>query len=40
MGPDDFKRRSLDGLGDDWPITYDEIAATRQADRLSGSSAR
>ena len=22
-GPDDFKRRSLDGLGDDWPITYD-----------------
>src|SRR5213083_2407940 len=24
-GPDDFKRRSLDGIGDDWPITYDEI---------------
>ena len=25
FGPDDFKRRSLDGLGDDWPITYDEL---------------
>ena len=23
-GPDDFRRKSLDGLGDDWPITYDE----------------
>ncbi|RYF85132.1 MAG: GMC family oxidoreductase [Chitinophagaceae bacterium] len=25
FGPKDFKRRSIDGLGDDWPITYDEI---------------
>jgi choline dehydrogenase-like flavoprotein len=25
FGPDDFKRRSLDGLGDDWPITYDDL---------------
>jgi choline dehydrogenase-like flavoprotein len=25
MGPDDFRRKSLDGLGDDWPITYDEL---------------
>src|SRR5258708_14983598 len=25
FGPDDFRRRSLDGLGDDWPITYDKI---------------
>jgi choline dehydrogenase-like flavoprotein len=25
FGPDDFRRRSLDGLGDDWPITYDDI---------------
>ena len=24
-GPDDFRRRSLDGLGDDWPITYDDL---------------
>ncbi|MGH7657156.1 MAG: GMC family oxidoreductase, partial [Gemmatimonadales bacterium] len=23
FGPDDFRRKSLDGLGDDWPITYD-----------------
>ena len=25
FGPDDFQRKSLDGLGDDWPITYDDI---------------
>src|SRR6266498_2727070 len=25
MGPVDFKRRSLDGLGEDWPLTYDDI---------------
>lgn len=25
MGPDDFRRRSLDGLGDDWPIGYDDL---------------
>ena len=24
-GPDDFRRRSLDGLGDDWPISYDDL---------------
>src|SRR5882757_1173918 len=24
-GPDDFKQKSIDGLGDDWPISYDEI---------------
>lgn len=26
FGPDDFRRGSLDGLGDDWPIGYDDIA--------------
>ncbi|MEX1055910.1 MAG: FAD-dependent monooxygenase, partial [Rhodothermales bacterium] len=26
MGPDDFKGKSVDGYGDDWPITYDEVA--------------
>jgi len=26
FGPDDFRRKSLDGMGDDWPITYDDIA--------------
>ncbi|MEZ4416599.1 MAG: GMC family oxidoreductase [Gemmatimonadota bacterium] len=26
FGPDDFRRRSLDGLGDDWPISYDDIS--------------
>ena len=25
FGPDDFRRKTLDGLGDDWPISYDEI---------------
>ena len=25
FGPDDFRRRSIDGLGDDWPISYDEL---------------
>lgn len=25
FGPDDFRRKSIDGQGDDWPITYDEI---------------
>ena len=25
VGPDDFRRRSLDGLGDDWPIGYDTL---------------
>lgn len=26
MGPFDFKPRSFDGLGFDWPITYDDVA--------------
>src|SRR5215217_6101880 len=26
FGPKDFKRRSIDGLGDDWPIGYDDVA--------------
>ncbi|MBI1342707.1 MAG: FAD-binding protein [Terrimonas sp.] len=25
FGPRDFKRRSIDGLGEDWPINYDDI---------------
>jgi len=25
LGPDDFRPRSIDGLGDDWPITYDDV---------------
>ena len=37
MGPDDFRRRSLDGLGDDWPITYDDIKPYYdKLDRLVG----
>ncbi len=26
FGPDDFKARSIDGEGDDWPIGYDDVA--------------
>ena len=26
FGPKDFKRRSIDGLGDDWPIKYEDVA--------------
>jgi choline dehydrogenase-like flavoprotein len=25
FGPDDFRRGSLTGVGDDWPITYDDV---------------
>jgi len=25
FGPNDFRRKSIDGLGEDWPISYDEI---------------
>lgn len=37
FGPDDFRRRSLDGLGDDWPITYDDVKPYYdRVDRLVG----
>ena len=37
FGPDDFRRKSLDGLGDDWPISYDDIAPYYdRVDRLIG----
>ena len=37
FGPDDFRRRSLDGLGDDWPITYDDLKPYYdQVDRFIG----
>src|SRR5258706_282445 len=26
FGPKDFKRKSIDGLGEDWPISYDDLA--------------
>jgi choline dehydrogenase-like flavoprotein len=26
FGPRDFKHKSVDGLGDDWPISYDDVA--------------
>jgi choline dehydrogenase-like flavoprotein len=37
FGPDDFKRKSLDGIGDDWPISYDDVAPYfDRVDRLVG----
>ena len=37
FGPDDFRRRSIDGLGDDWPITYEDIKPYYdRIDRLIG----
>jgi choline dehydrogenase-like flavoprotein len=30
FGPHDFKRRSIDGLGDDWPISYEELKPYRK----------
>jgi choline dehydrogenase-like flavoprotein len=37
FGPDDFRRGSLTGIGDDWPITYDDIKPYYDAvDRLIG----
>ncbi len=37
FGPKDFKRRSIDGLGDDWPIGYDDVSPFYdRVDRLIG----
>ena len=37
FGPDDFKRKSIDGLGDDWPISYDDVKPFYdRVDRLIG----
>jgi choline dehydrogenase-like flavoprotein len=37
FGPNDFKRKSIDGLGDDWPIEYDDVAPYYdKVDRLVG----
>ena len=37
FGPDDFRGKSLDGLGDDWPISYNDVAPYYdRIDRLIG----
>jgi len=37
FGPDDFRRKSIDGLGDDWPISYDDVKPWYdEVDRLVG----
>lgn len=37
FGPDDFRRKSIDGLGDDWPIGYEELKPYYDSvDRLVG----
>ncbi len=37
FGPDDFRGKSIDGLGDDWPISYEDVKPYYdQVDRLIG----
>ncbi len=37
FGPQDFKKKSIDGLGDDWPISYDDISPYYdEVDKLIG----
>jgi choline dehydrogenase-like flavoprotein len=37
FGPDDFRGKSRDGLGDDWPISYDDLKPWYdEVDRLVG----
>ncbi|MFQ6047464.1 MAG: GMC family oxidoreductase N-terminal domain-containing protein, partial [Gemmatimonadales bacterium] len=37
FGPDDFRRKTLQGLGDDWPIGYDDLKPYYdRVDRLIG----
>jgi choline dehydrogenase-like flavoprotein len=37
FGPDDFRHKTKDGLGDDWPITYEDVAPYYdKVDRLIG----
>jgi len=37
FGPYDFKRKSIDGLGDDWPISYEDLKPYYdRVDRLIG----
>ncbi|HEV7382490.1 MAG TPA: GMC family oxidoreductase, partial [Dyadobacter sp.] len=37
FGPKDFKRKSIDGLGDNWPIGYDDVKPYYdQVDKLIG----
>jgi choline dehydrogenase-like flavoprotein len=37
FGPDDFRGKSIDGLGDDWPISYGDLAPYYdRLDRLVG----
>ncbi|NGP76611.1 GMC family oxidoreductase [Balneolaceae bacterium YR4-1] len=37
FGPDDFRVKSIDGMGEDWPITYEEISPYYdRIDRLIG----
>src|SRR5690625_7399986 len=37
FGPRDFKRKSIDGLGDNWPIGYEDVKPYYdKVDKLSG----
>src|SRR5690625_188433 len=34
FGPKDFKRKNIDGLGDNWPIGYEEIGRASCRERV------
>lgn len=37
FGPDDFRRKSIDGLGENWPITYEDVKPYyEKVDKLLG----
>jgi hypothetical protein len=40
FGPDDFKAKSRDGLGDDWPIGYEAISSRRRSRAAMNCSSR
>ena len=40
MLPSDFRVRSLDGIADDWPLTYDELLPVLRAHRPRSSASR
>jgi len=36
LGPRDFKAKTFDGLGDDWPISYDQVSPYYDKLELAG----
>jgi hypothetical protein len=36
--PSDFRTKTLDGVGDDWPLTYEDLASLTHHPRLRRTS--